>query len=251
MEITINVIREKIRKKLLYITTILGILVISVFASDMGSITIEGKDIKDYYVLIPVLINLVNFISGAMALALSVNTIPNEYERRTSHLIWSRKISQTRYHFGLTTGNVIVSWLSGFILYFTLGIFSVINGYSNILIPLALSIPLMMLYTTVVSALTSALSVKLPVAATTTIMVIVLVCGAFRGILTTIVTAMTGFQGKILALALKIIPNLAGISTQAGNLIQGKNLSLHVIIMGFLAIWIAGLGILFLKREEA
>lgn len=96
MEIVLNVVKEKIRKKMLYITTVLGILVVMIFSSDMGSLTIGGKNIKDYYVLIPILINVVNFLSGAIALAMSITTIPNEYERRTSHLIWSRGISQKK-----------------------------------------------------------------------------------------------------------------------------------------------------------
>ena len=89
MEMVINVIREKIRKKMLYITTVLGILVVMIFSSDMGSLTIGGKEIKDYYVLVPILIHVVNFLSGALALGMSVSTIPNEYERRTSHLVWA------------------------------------------------------------------------------------------------------------------------------------------------------------------
>ena len=66
MEIVLNVVKEKIRKKMLYITTVLGILVVMIFSSDMGSLTIGGKNIKDYYVLIPILINVVNFLSGAI-----------------------------------------------------------------------------------------------------------------------------------------------------------------------------------------
>ena len=34
-------------------------------------------------------------------------------------------------------------------------------------------------------------------------------------------------------------------------MIQGKPVNVHVIIMGLLIIWIAGLGILFFRRKEA
>ena len=144
MEIVMNVVREKIRKKMLYITTILGIMVVALFSSDMGSITIGGKNIKDYYILVPILINVVNVISGAVALAISVTTVPNEYERHTSHLIWSRGVSQSRYHMLLAIGNVVVSWISGFVLYLTLGIFAVLNNYQNILGTIIISILFMM-----------------------------------------------------------------------------------------------------------
>jgi ABC-type transport system involved in multi-copper enzyme maturation permease subunit len=251
MEITLNVVREKIRKKMLYITTVLGILVVALFSSDMGSITIGGKNIKDYYVLVPILINIVNFLAGAIALALSVTTIPDEYERRTSHLIWSRGVKQSTYHMYLAAGNVLVSWISGFILYFTLGIFAILNGYTNILGTIALAVIFMMLYTSIICLLTTAISIKVPVVFTGAIMIAVLAFGAFRSVLTLLTSAFTGIGGSIIKRAILIIPDLAGISKQAGNLVQGKPVNAHVIVMGLLVIWIAGLGILLLRREEA
>ena len=170
MEIVLNVVKEKIRKKMLYITTVLGILVVMIFSSDMGSLTIGGKNIKDYYVLIPILINVVNFLSGAIALAMSITTIPNEYERRTSHLIWSRGISQSKYHIDLAIGNVIVSWISGIILYITLGLFAIINGYNNMLGLIFAAMMFMFIYTAIICTLTSALSIKLPTVITGVIM---------------------------------------------------------------------------------
>ena len=251
MEITLNVVREKIRKKMLYITTILGIIVVTIFSSDMGSLTIGGKSINDYYVLIPILINVVNFLAGAIALAMSITTVPNEYERRTSHLVWSRGISQSKYHMYLAAGNVIVSWISGLILYVTLGIFAIVNGYANILGMIALSTLFMFVYTAIICMLTTALSIKLPAVVTGVIMIALFVGGAFRSILTLLAAAFTGVGGKVLKRVISLIPNLAGISKQAGNLIQGKPVNANVIIIGLLIIWIAGLGILFFRRKEA
>ncbi len=251
MEIILNVVREKIRKKMLYITTILGIIVVTIFSSDMGSLTIGGKNINDYYVLIPILINVVNFMAGAIALAMSITTVPNEYERRTSHLVWSRGISQSRYHFCLAAGNVIVSWISGMILYFTLGIFAIVNGYTNILGMIIAASLFMLIYTAIICMLTTALSIKLPAVVTGVIMIVLFVGGAFRGILTLLTAAFTGFGGKVLKRVIRLIPNLAGISKQAGNLVQGKPVNVNVIIIGLLIILIAGLGILFFRRREA
>ncbi len=251
MEITLNVVREKIRKKMLYITTILGILVMAIFSSGMGSITIGGKNIKDYYVMVPILINIVNFLAGAIALALSVTTVPDEYERRTSHLIWSRGISQSRYHMSLAAGNVLVSWISGFILYAALGVFAIMNGYTSILGTIAAATIFMMIYTTIICMLTTALSIKVPVVFTGVIMIIILICGAFRSILNLLAAALTGIGGMIIKRVIAIIPNLAGISTQAGNLVQGKPINVHEIILALIVIWVAGLGILLFRREEA
>ena len=228
MEIVLNVAREKIRKKMLYITIILGIIAVVIFSSDMGSLTVGGRSFNDYYVLIPILINIVNFLSGAIALAMSVSTVPNEYERRTSHLIWSRGISQSRYHMNLAIGNVLISWLSGIILYITLGIFAVVNGYTNMLGYIAAAVPLMMIYTAIICMLTTAFSIKLAPVVTGVIMIILFIGGAFRNLLI-----------------------LLSASRQAGNLVQGKQINVHVIVMGLLIVWIAGLGILFFRRKEA
>lgn len=251
MEIALNVIREKIRKKMLYITTILGIIVVAIFSSGTGTLSVGGKSLSDYYVLVPVLINVLNFLNGAIALAISCSTIPQEYERRTSHLIWSRGVSQSRYHMSLTAGNVVSSWISGIILYVTLAVFAVINGYSDMLGRIAAAALFMMLYTACVCILTSALSIKLPTLFTGTIMVIILVGGALRSVLNLTAAALTGFGGAVVKRAITLIPNLAGISTQAGNLVQSKPVNAHVIIMGLIVIWLAGLLVLILRREEA
>ena len=221
MEIILNVIREKIRKKMLYITTIIGILVVTLFSTDMGSLTIGGRNITDYYVLVPILINVVNFLAGAIALAMSITTVPNEYERRTSHLIWSRGVEQSRYHMCLAMGNVIVSWISGFILYMTLGIFAIVNGYANILGMILVSTFFMMIYVAVICMLTTALSIKLPAVVTGVIMIALFVGGAFRSILILVSAALTGFGGTFVKRLIAVIPDLAGLSKQAGNLIQG------------------------------
>lgn len=151
----------------------------------------------------------------------------------------------------LAAGNVIVSWISGFILYLTLGIFAIVNGYTNILGMIFISTIFMMIYVAIICMLTTALSIKLPAVVTGVVMIAVFVGGAFRSILTLVSAALTGFGGTVVKKMIGIIPDLAGLSKQAGNMIQGKPVNVHVIVMGLLIIWIAGLGILFFKRNEA
>ena len=251
MEISLNVIKEKIRKKMLYITTVLGVLVVMIFSSDMGSLTIGGRQIKDYHVLIPILIHVVNFLSGAIALAMSLTTVPNEYERRTSHLIWSRGISQSRYHMSLAIGNVAVSWISGLILYATMAVFAVVNGYSGMLGQIAAAALLMLLYTAIISMLASALSIIFPTIVSGVIMIILFAGGAFRNILILLAAVLTGAGGTIMKRVIRLFPDLAGLSRQGGNLAQGNPVDVHVITMGMIVVWIAGIGILFFRRKEA
>ena len=182
---------------------------------------------------------------------MSITTIPNEYERRTSHLIWSRGISQSKYHIDLAIGNVIVSWISGIILYITLGLFAIINGYNNMLGLIFVAILFMFIYTAIICTLTSALSIKLPTVITGVIMIIVFLGGALRSILKLMSAVLTGFGGTVVKRLIGLFPDLAGLSRQAGNLIQGKPVDIHVIVIGLLFIWIAGLGLILFRRKEA
>ena len=151
----------------------------------------------------------------------------------------------------LAIGNVLVSWLSGIILYITLGVFAAVNGYSDMIGLIGLAAFLMLIYTAIICMLTTALTIKLPLIVTGVIMIIIFVGGAFRNLLILLSSTVTGFGGKVIKRLISIIPDLAGLSRQAGNLVQGKPLNIHVIVMGLLIIWIAGLGILFFRRKEA
>ncbi|MBO6016202.1 MAG: hypothetical protein J6P60_06435, partial [Lachnospiraceae bacterium] len=224
---------------------------VMIFSSDMGSLTVGGRDIKDYYVMLPILIHVVNFISGALALAISLSTIPNEYERHTSHLIWSRGVGQGRYHMQLAIGNVLVSWMSGAILYLTLGIFAVINGYKGMLGAIAGAYLIQLIYVTIISALTSCLSIVLFPMANGIIMILTLAGGAFYGFIRLLTAAVTGMGGRVLKILSEVIPNLQGLSRQCGYLVQDKPVDLHVIVAGLCVIWLAGLGILCFRRKEA
>ena len=109
----------------------------------------------------------------------------------------------------------------------------------------------MFIYTAIICTLTSALSIKLPTVITGVIMIIVFLGGALRSILKLVSAVLTGFGGTVVKRLIGLFPDLAGLSRQAGNLIQGKPVDVHVIVIGLLFIWIAGLGILVFRRSEA
>ena len=154
-------------------------------------------------------------------------------------------------HVCLTLGNILVSWISGLILYGTLAVFAMINGYAGILGRIMASMLFMMIYVAIVSVLASAISVVFPTVVTGVIMILILAGGAFRSILGLAAAVLTGTGGWMVKRLLKLIPDLAGLSRQGGNLVQGKPVDVHVIVMGLLVIWIAGLGLLLFKRQEA
>ena len=51
--------------------------------------------------------------------------------------------------------------------------------------------------------------------------------------------------------ALKIIPDLHGIQTQAANVLCKKSVDIHIILTGLLAVYVFAVLILVLKRKEA
>ena len=157
----------------------------------------------------------------------------------------------SRPFLALRSRSASICKISGGILYATLCIFAIVNGYANILGKIIGASLFMLLYVAIICMLTTALSIQLPVAVTGVIMILLFAGGAFRSILTLVAAALTGVGGKVIKRILQILPNLAGLSKQAGNLVQGNPINVNVIITSLIFIWIAGLGILFFRKKEA
>ena len=117
MTIAFTALKEKIRRKELYIVSAIGAFILLVFGTGSSSITINGEAVTDYKILAPILLIVVNAISCVLAVIMSLGTIPNEYERNTSHLVWIRKIPQYRYHGELALANIFTGLISEAILF--------------------------------------------------------------------------------------------------------------------------------------
>ena len=109
MTIAFTALKEKIRRKELYI------------------VSVNGEAVTDYKILAPILLIVVNTISCILAVIMSLGTIPNEYERNTSHLVWIRKIPQYRYHGELALANIFTGLISEAILFVPMFIFMISN----------------------------------------------------------------------------------------------------------------------------
>lgn len=251
MTITMNALREKIRRKELYIVTIIGLIVLIAFGTGTGTITMNGKPITDYENLAPILITIINVICGALAIVLSIHTIPNEYERKTSHLIWIRGISQPRFHGELALANGISSLISEAILYLGLFAFMIIKGKGNEawkLIPAFLIVAISIL---MVSLFTSMLSIVLPGMLTGAIAAICYLAGILHGFLDTFRGMVSGIGSILLKGVLFVIPDLDEIQSQAGNVMKGNSLDMHVIWKGLLILYVISLLVFICKRKEA
>ena len=89
-----NALRERIRRKDIYVVMVIGLLIVLLCMSGTVTLSIDGIPITETRLLLPFVLNAAFVIGGGMAVALSLSTIPKEYERKTSHLVWIRGISQ-------------------------------------------------------------------------------------------------------------------------------------------------------------
>ncbi len=251
MTITINALKEKIRRKELYVVAALGLLLVILFSSGAGTLTIDGEPITGYSKMAPIMVVVVNALSGALAIALSIRTIPNEYERKTSHLIWIRGVKQWQYHAYLTLANIISSLIATLIMYLGLFIFSVIKQETQGIYRLVPAFFIMAIGVCIVSLFTSVLSIALPGMAVGIISAGCFLVGILHGVLEIAKDMVGGFTGGIISVLLKIVPDLNEIQAQAGNMISGEGINSHEIFKGLLIIYILTLFFFVFKKKEA
>lgn len=249
--IAITALKEKIRKKVFIIVVVLGGLMTLLFSTGNGTVTMNGVELTDYTMLLPVLMTAFHVISCAMAITLSLSTIPNEYERHTSHLVWIRGVSQAKYHGALAAANVIASLISHAILFLELMIYMLANDRADdlwLVIPafLASSISVGM-----VSLLTSWLSVILPTMAAGVISIVVMLAGVAYPLMALLKGLAGGFAGKVLKILLFILPDLHSIQSTGSGILTHTAPDWHVLFKGLLYAYLFTVGILLCRRKEA
>lgn len=251
MMIMFNAVREKIRRKELYIISAIGLLILLGFATGAATITMNGVPITDYENLAPIMLTVINFICGALAIVLSLRTIPNEYERKTSHLIWIRGISQARYHGELALANAIMSLISEGILYLGLMIFIFAKGKGSEVWRLMPTFMIMAVSILMVSLFTSLLSTVLPGMAAGAIAVACYLVGVLHGVLDTVRGMVSGLVSVSLKGILWVIPDLNEIQSQAGLVLRGDVVDAHSIWKGLLVIYLLTVCLYFCRKKEA
>lgn len=248
MIIASTALKEKIRRKELYIVSVIGVLILLFFGTGDGALSINGVAITDYRILAPILLTVVNAINCMLAVAMSLGTIPREYERGTSHLVWIRKVPQWRYHGELAFANVAAGLVSQAILFMPLLGFMLMNRRADQLWKLLPAYLILGINVAVVGMLTSVLSILLPIFAAGAVSCAVALAGIFHSVLETLKDMVGGFGGEMIRYALKLIPSLHDIQAQAGNVIYGGKLDFHVILTGLLAIYLYTVLLFLLRR---
>lgn len=216
-----------------------------------GTITVNGVPLTAYQNIIPVIMIVTNVLGGALAIALSLKTIPNEYERKTSHLIWMRGISQTKYHGSLAAANVLISITAVAMMYMGTVLYTLLQGKIEGAFRCIPAFFITAISVTIVSLLASALSIKLPSLVAGSLTAVVYVFGILHGILDTYRGMIEGFTSSVLKAVLLVIPDLNSLQNQAANLLLGKDLEWHTIIKGLWIIYLLTLLFIVFRREEA
>ena len=249
--IILNTCKEKLLRKDWIILSAVMLLLLLFFSGSNSTITVGGQELTDWAMMFPYFMIVGSLACGLSAIFMSAGAIPLEYERKNSHLVWTRGVSQPRYHFSVAVGNAFAATMAVAIFYLTCGIFTLMKNGDAIFVRLPVSFLLTLLVAITLSFLTSALSVKLPPAATTIIMAVVFVIGIMKNILNMLVSTMEGGSAAILRAAIYIWPNFSDMAAQASNFAQGRAVDIHMILGTGLMMY-AGIVLLYiLRRKEA
>lgn len=246
-----NGLRERLRRKDIYVIMALGLLLVFLCMSGTVTLSIDGIPVTETRLLLPFVLNVASVIGGGMAVALSLRTIPNEYERKTSHLVWMRGISQWNYHGQLALANVISSVAALFILYAGVMAYAGIKGETGILLR---SIPGFLVFasgTAGVSLFTSAMSLALPEMAAGTLSAILMLAGTMQPVIRTLSGIVSGVSRGILRGILVLTPDLYGAAAQAGKFLLGEKVEVHSILGGLLFLYAGAVLVLVIHRKEA
>ena len=249
--IIINALKERVRRKELYFVVVIGILLLLFCSSDNTSITMDGEPLTGFKNMFMIMHTLVNAFGVILAVILSMRTIPNEYERKNSHLVWVRGISQPKYHGGLAVANILASVFAAGILYVVLAVYAVIHGHAGYLPKLIPAFMMVTISISLVSLFVSVLSIKLPGMTVGGLGALFAGIGVFHGIFDLLKSVVGGPGGKCISVFLWLVPDLNGIQKQAYNLIIGKTVEWHLIWTGLLAVWVISSGLFLIKRKEA
>ncbi|MBD5531838.1 MAG: hypothetical protein HDQ98_06500 [Lachnospiraceae bacterium] len=251
MTIALTAFKEKLLRKELYIISVIAILILVIFSSGTGTITVGGEPITGYKMLAPILLTVVNAFACVFAVITGLGTIPAEYERKTSHLIWIRNVPQYDYHGEMALANIMSGMCCEGILFCAMTVFIITNGKGGEAWRLIPAFLMVGVNVAAVSIIATALSIVFSKTVAGTVAAVYAVAGIFHELLLTLKDVIGGIGGDIVRFVLKLIPDLNDVQTQAGNMLIGKSVDLHTIFAVLLAAYAFSMLILFYKRKEA
>lgn len=246
-----NTCKEKLRKKDWIILSIVMILLFLFFSSSNSTLTVAGREITDIKTMFPYFMLASSIVCGFASIIMSAGTIPVEYERKNSYLIWARKISQTKYHISLAVGNSFACIAATLVCYLTAVLLLFIKNEAMMLFCLPISFFLTLLVCLSLTFLTSALSVILPSPAVILITSLLFVLGTVKNILSMLLLTMDGGATAILRVLVRLIPNYYDMMEQSVIFIQNQKIDIHLLFTVLLLQYFALVLLIVLRRKEA
>jgi ABC-type transport system involved in multi-copper enzyme maturation permease subunit len=249
LAITMNIFKEKIRNKALYITGIAGFILMLVISTGNG-LTINGQTIHQFEDRVPVAMSIMQFLGSLLAIMISLQTIPNEFERKTTHLVLTRGVKRWQYMFSLTAGNIFTSVVFTLSIYSSLIIFCLVLGKGNLLLHTLASILVLSVNIMLLSGVVSVLSIRVPGFINGIIGLALYFLGVFHNLLETVSLALEGVEGALLQVCLWLIPNFSEVQKQASNILLGRTVDIVPVLAQLLFLYVV-LALTFLPvRKE-
>jgi hypothetical protein len=151
----------------------------------------------------------------------SLRTIPDEFERKTTHLVLIRGIKPWQYMFSLTIGNMLASFSCMLSLYASLFIFCAAYGKLALILPTFLCIIVMSINSMFLSAAVSVISIKAPAYIAGIAGIITYATGILHGVLDTLANTAQGAGAALARIILFLIPDFSAVQQQASNMLTG------------------------------
>jgi ABC-type transport system involved in multi-copper enzyme maturation permease subunit len=243
------VIKEKLRSKIIYVFGLLGALLMVLISTGNG-LSINGIKVTDFEQRVPVAIAMNSFVGCITAIVISLQTIPNEIERKTTHLILSRKVERGVYMFSLSMGNIVASVMSMFALNISLFVFIALLGRVELMVSVLWSTLIMSINVIVLSAIVSALSIRVPLFINAILILGIYFLGVFHNLLSTLTSTVEGPSGLVFGVLLNFIPNFSAVQKQAASALINLSVDFYPLVVQLIFAYAAVTLSLFMFKQE-
>jgi hypothetical protein len=245
-----NTFRERIRGKACHVVSVIGIVIMLIITTSEGNLTINGMKVTGFEQMLPVALSITGFVSSLLAVMISLRTIPDEFERKTTHLVLIRGIKPWQYMFSLTIGNMLASLSCMLSLYVSLFIFCAAYGKLSLILPTFLCIIVMSINSMFLSAAVSVISIKAPVYITGIAGIIIYAAGILRGVLDTLANTSQGAGAALARIMLFLIPDFSAVQQQASNILTGAPVDPEPILGSLMLLYLVlSLTFLLFRKE--
>lgn len=232
------VIKEKLRNKVIYVFGILGAILMVLISTGNG-LSINGIKITNFEQRVPVAVSINSFVGCLTAIVISLQTIPNEIERKTTHLVLSRRVERGRYMFALSMGNISASVMTMFALNLSLFVFIILLGRYDLMVSVLWSTMIMTINVITLSAIVSTLSIRVPLFINAILSICIYFLGVFHNLLSTLSNTVEGFSGQVYQFLLILIPNFSSVQKQAAGALINSSIDFYPLVVQLIFAYVA------------